>query len=52
MLSWYRLVEIIDEVADLGFEVTGQELVLEQHPVLHRLMPALDSDDLGFRARV
>ena len=36
------VVIVIDEVADLGFEVTGQEVVLEQDPVLHRLMPTLD----------
>jgi len=33
---------VIDEVADLCFETARQEVDLEQDPVLHRLMPALD----------
>jgi len=36
------VVVVIDEVADLCFEITRQEVALEQYPVLHRLMPALD----------
>ena len=36
------VVIVIDEGADLPFEITGQVIVFEQNPVLERLMPALD----------
>ncbi len=36
------VVVVIDEGADLRLQVAGQEVVLEQDPILHRLMPALD----------
>ena len=31
-----------DESAELGFEITGQIIVLKQDPVLEGLVPALD----------
>jgi hypothetical protein len=31
-----------DEARDLGFEIAGQVIVLEQNAVLERLVPALD----------
>ena len=37
-----QVVVVGDEVADLGFEITGQIVVLEQDAVLERLMPSLD----------
>ena len=43
------VVIVIDEAADPGLKVAGQEVVLEQDAVLHRLMPALD---LALRHRV
>ena len=33
---------VIDELADAPFEIAGQGVVLKQHSVFHRLMPALD----------
>ena len=36
------VVVVLDEGAELGFEVTGQIIVLEQDPVLEGLVPALD----------
>ena len=36
------VVVVLDEGADLGLEVAGQEVVLEQDAVLHGLVPALD----------
>ena len=36
------VVVAIDEALDLGFEVAGQIVVLEQDPVLQRLVPVLD----------
>ena len=33
---------MVDEGADLPFQISGQEVVLQQNPVLHGLMPALD----------
>ena len=36
------IVVVIDEGADLPFQVAGQVVVFEQNPVLHCLMPALD----------
>ena len=36
------VVVVLDEGAELGFEITGQIIVLEQDPVLQRLVPALD----------
>src|SRR5262245_22739421 len=35
-------VVVLDEARDLGFEITGQVIVLEQNAVLERLVPALD----------
>jgi hypothetical protein len=36
------VVVVLDESLDLGFEVAGQEVVLEQDAVLHGLVPAFD----------
>ena len=36
------VIVALDEVRDLGFEITGQVIVLEQNAVLERLVPALD----------
>ena len=47
-----EVVEVIDEGADLSFQVAGQEVVFQQNPVLHGLMPALDlALDLGVMRR-
>ena len=35
-------VVVIDEGFDLGFEITGQEVVFQQDAVLQSLMPPLD----------
>ena len=37
-----QVIVVGDEVADLGFEITRQIVVLEQDAVLQRLVPALD----------
>ena len=37
-----QVIVVLDEARDLGFEITGQIIVLEQNPVLERLVPALD----------
>ena len=36
------VVVVLDEDAELGFEITGQIIVLQQDPVLEGLVPALD----------
>ena len=36
------VVTVFDEGFDLAFEVTGQEVVFQQHTVLERLVPAFD----------
>jgi len=36
------VVVVIDERPDLAFEVSGQIIVFQQYPVLHRLMPAFN----------
>ena len=36
------VIVVLDEARDLGFEITGQVIVLEQNAVLERLVPALD----------
>ena len=36
------VVVVVDEGANLPFQVAGQEVVFQQNPVLHSLMPALD----------
>ena len=36
------IVVILDERADLAFEITGEVVVLQQNPVLLGLMPAFD----------
>jgi len=36
------MVVVLDEDADLGLQVAGQEVVLQQDAVLQGLMPALD----------
>lgn len=36
------VIVIVDEGADLAFEITGQIVVFQQNPALHGLMPALD----------
>jgi hypothetical protein len=42
------VIVMLDEGPDLGLEVTGQVVILQQHPVLQRLMPALNlALDLG-----
>src|SRR4051812_2741041 len=37
-----KMIIVGDELADPGFEVARQIVVLQQHPVLQRLVPALD----------
>ena len=37
-----QVVVVGDEGGDLGFEIAGQIVVLQQDAVLERLMPALD----------
>ena len=39
------VIVVLDEARDLGFEITGQIIVLEQNAVLERLVPALDTLD-------
>ena len=34
------VVVVIDESDDLALQVTGQEVVFQEYPVLHRLVPA------------
>ncbi len=36
------VVILLDEDADLVFEIAGQIIIFQQHAVLQRLMPALD----------
>ena len=36
------MVVVLDEGGDLGFEIAGQVVMLEQDAVLERLTPALD----------
>ena len=36
------MIVVVDEGGDLGFEITRQEVVLQQDAVLQRLVPALD----------
>ena len=36
------VVVVLDEAPNLRFEITGQVIVLQQYPVLERLMPTLD----------
>ena len=36
------VVIVVDKRADLAFQVAGQEVVFEQDPVLHGLVPAFD----------
>ena len=36
------VIVVLNEARDLGFEITGQIIVLEQNAVLERLVPALD----------
>jgi len=36
------VVVVGDQGGDLGFEIAGRMVVLQQDPVLERLMPALD----------
>ena len=36
------VVVVLDECGELGFEITGQIIVLQQDPVLEGLVPALD----------
>ena len=36
------VIVVLDEGLDLLFEIAGQEVVLQQHAVLERLVPALD----------
>ena len=42
------VVIVIDEGPDLALEITGQIVIFQQNPILHRLMPALDFP-LGLR---
>ena len=43
------MVVVVDEGVDPGFQIAGQIIVLEQDPVVERLMPSLD---LALRLRV
>ena len=36
------MIVVVDDGGDLGFEITRQEVVLQQDAVLQRLVPALD----------
>ena len=36
------VIVVLDEARDLGFEITGQIIVLEQNAVFERLVPAPD----------
>ena len=36
------VVVVLDEGFDLTFQIAGQEVVLQQHTVLERLVPAFD----------
>ena len=36
------VIVVLDEARDLGFEIAGQVIVLEQNAVLEGLVPALD----------
>jgi hypothetical protein len=36
------VIVVLDEARNLGFEITGRVIVLEQNTVLGRLVPALD----------
>src|SRR5262245_44680955 len=50
------VIVVLDEARDLGFEITGQVIVLEQNAVLEGLVPALDlapgsADGTGRRER-
>ena len=42
------VVVVVDEGADLPLKIAGQEVVLQQHSVLHSLVPAFDFT-LGLR---
>jgi hypothetical protein len=42
------MVVVVDEGADPSFKVAGQEVVVQQHPVLHGLVPTLNLT-LGLR---
>src|SRR4029453_13046845 len=37
-----QVIVVSDEVADFGFKVTGEIIVLKQDAILQRLVPALD----------
>ena len=41
------VIVVLDEARDLGFEITGQIIVLEQNAVLERLVPAQSQNALG-----
>ena len=36
------MIVVLDEAADVGFEIAGQVVILEQDAVLERLVPAFD----------
>ncbi len=36
------MIVVIDERLDLLFQITGEEIVLQQYAVLQRLVPAFD----------
>ena len=36
------VVIVIDKRADLAFQIAGQEVVFQENPVLHGLVPAFD----------
>ena len=36
------MLVVLDERLDLFFQITGQDVMLEQYPVLQRLVPAFD----------
>jgi hypothetical protein len=48
-ISWGLVIVVVDERLDLGLEIAGQVVVLQQDAVLQGLMPALD---LALRLRM
>ena len=43
------MIVVVDEPLDLLFKITGEEVILQQYPVLQRLVPAFD---LALRLRM
>ena len=42
------VIVVVDEGRDLGFEITGQEVIVQQDAVLEGLMPPLDLCVIGW----